>query len=76
MGMTSLFVSVEVGQPIPADGEFELLRDGKVVGAVTFHPRIPGYWMAFTSPKDWRDAGMKKYATRNGAVRRVLRAVT
>jgi hypothetical protein len=69
------FASLTQGQPIPPDGEFEIVHNGKRY-AVVHHPRIHDHWMAFMPPADWRDAGMKKFATRAAAVRRVLKAMS
>lgn len=72
-GLNPSFPSVEVGQPTPADGEFEITRAGVYAAAVVKHPRIPGSWMAMVKSKDWRESGMKRFKTRNGAVRYVSR---
>lgn len=64
------FQTISKNDPIPAEGEFEIVHERKRF-AVVHHPRIPGHWMALTPPANWRDSGMKKYATRGGAVRRI-----
>lgn len=61
------FVSLTIWQPIPPDGEFEILHEGKCY-AVVHHPRNNG-WMAFAPAKTWRNAPFKKFAKRDAAVR-------
>jgi hypothetical protein len=68
------FVSLAIGDPVPPEGEFEIVHGGKSY-AVVRHPRMHDGWLAMTPPATWRESGMKRYAKRTSAVRHVLKAI-
>lgn len=67
-------VTIELGDPLPADGEIEIMRDGKYIAAVVRHPRMDGFWLACMPPRT-SGCWLKRFGTRSGAVRYIQRLV-
>ena len=64
------FLDIEVND----QKEIFWLRDGKLFYySVVQHPRICNAWLATWRPVNYTDCGMKRYKTRSGAIKRVMK---